>query len=76
MKNITLAVEEGVLREVRRYAAERNTSVNGLVREFLQSIADREARAERARERIARLSEASRARIGSKSWRREDLHER
>ena len=35
MKNITLAVEENVLDEARRYAANRKTTVNGLVRDFL-----------------------------------------
>ena len=35
MKNATLSVDEGVLAVVRRYAAERDSSVNRLVREFL-----------------------------------------
>ena len=35
MKNITLAVDEDVLDRVRVIAAERKTTVNGLVREYL-----------------------------------------
>jgi hypothetical protein len=34
MKTITLSVDEKVLAAVLRYAAERNSSVNALVREF------------------------------------------
>jgi len=34
MKNVTLAIEEKVLREARRYAAENDTTLNALVREF------------------------------------------
>jgi len=76
MKNITLNVDEKVLAAVRRYAAERNSSVNALVREYLASIAQREDRAAQARKRLKQLSRQSKARVGSKKWYREDLHER
>lgn len=76
MKNITLSVDEAVLAAVRRYAAERDTSVNALVREHLTRMAEQADRAARARTRIRELSEESTARIGAASWRREDLHER
>ncbi len=39
MKNVTLAVEEEVLAAVRKYASARNTTVNGLVREYLTRLA-------------------------------------
>ena len=35
MKNITLAIDEEVLRAARIYAAEHDTTVNALVREYL-----------------------------------------
>lgn len=76
MKNITLSVDEAVIRTVRLYAAERGSSVNALVREYLANLAKREDRARRARQRIRELSEQSTARIGSHSWTREDVHER
>ena len=76
MKNITLSIDEKVLAAARRYAAEHNSSVNGLVREFLGGIAQRDDRAAKARQRIRELSDASGGRIGAKSWRREELHER
>lgn len=75
MKNITLNVDEKVLAAARRYAAERNSSVNALVREYLTDIARREDRAAQARKRLKQLSRQSKARVGSKKWRREDLHE-
>ena len=76
MKNITLSVDDRVLAAVRRYAAEQNSSVNGLVREFLDGIAERQDRAREARRRLRRLSNRSPARIGSKAWSRDELHER
>ena len=76
MKNITLSVDEAVLAEVRRYAAAQDSTVNALVREFLTEVAERESRARSARRRIRQLSEKSSARIGSKTWSRDELHER
>ena len=76
MKNLTLSVDESVLAAVRQYAAARHSSVNRLVREFLTEIATREDRARRARRRLLDLSDRSTARIGPKTWSRDDLHER
>ena len=76
MKNVTLSVDEEVLSAVRKYAAERNSSVNALVREFLGAIAEREDRAKQARKRIRELSDSSEGRIGAKSWTRDELHAR
>ncbi len=76
MRNITLSIDEDVVRTVRRYAVERGSTVNALVREFLTGIANREDRARKARQRIRQLSEQSTARVGSRSWTREELYER
>jgi hypothetical protein len=76
MKNITLAVDEKVLAAVRRYTVERNSSVNALVREHLSDIAQHEDRARAARTRLLELSKRSRAKLGRKTWTRQDLHER
>ncbi len=76
MKNITLSVDERVLAAARRYAAERDTSVNGIVREFLNSIAVSQDRARKARARIKELSRRSPARIGGITWKRDELHDR
>lgn len=75
MKNITLSIDARVLKEVRRYAAARDSSVNGLVREFLTRIADSENRAKRARLRIRELSRRSAAKLGKITWSRADLHD-
>lgn len=76
MKNVTLSIDEKVLAAARRFAAEHNSSVNRLVREFLSDIAEREDRATKVRKRLQRLSNRSTARMGSKSWGRDELHER
>jgi plasmid stability protein len=76
MKNITLSVDEKVLEVVRRRAAEQNSSVNALVREYLTNLAAQEDRASKARARLVELSNQSRARLGKKTWRRDDVYDR
>ena len=76
MKNITLSVEDEVLAAVRRHAAERNSTVNALVREYLTNLAQHHDRARRARARLRQLSKQSQGRLGKKAWTREDLHDR
>ncbi|MEA2885854.1 MAG: hypothetical protein QOD11_214 [Bradyrhizobium sp.] len=75
-KNITLAIDESVLEEARIYAAKRNTSVNGLVRDFLEGIAKQEDRTERARRRLRELAERSTLEVGEVTWKRDDLYDR
>ncbi|MGV1015256.1 MAG: DUF6364 family protein [Methyloceanibacter sp.] len=75
MKNITLAIDEEVLRGVRRYAAEHDTTVNALVREYLTDLVRWEDRAAKAREELVKMSKESTARMGSWKWNRDDAYE-
>lgn len=76
MKNVTIALREGTLREARRIAADRSTSLNGMIREFLDQLIERESRVARARERIVKLCLESTAERGTGRWTRDELHER
>lgn len=76
MKNIALSVDDEVLAAARRHAAERNSTVNALVREYLTNLAQHQDRARRARMRLRQLSKHSQGRLGKKTWTREDLHDR
>jgi predicted ATPase with chaperone activity len=76
MKNITLSIDENVLAIARRHAAEQNSSVNALVRDYLTNLAAQEDRAHQARARLRELSARSAGRLGKKTWTRADLHDR
>jgi len=76
MRNITLSIDDQVLAAVRLHAAERNSTVNALVREYLTNIAEQQDRARHARARLRQLSRQSQGRLGKKTWTREDLHDR
>ena len=78
MKNITLAVDDEVLAEVRRYATDNNTTVNGIVRDYLKSIAatTKDDAAARARKRLVELSNRSEASLGDWKWNRDEVYDR
>jgi Family of unknown function (DUF6364) len=76
MKNVTLALEEATLRAARRIAAERSTSLNAMIRDYLDRLTQRESHARSARRRIAELCRDSKAEVGERSFTRDALHER
>ena len=76
MKNVTIALDESLLREARRVAADRGTTLNAMLREFLVELTERESEAVKARRRIIELCRRSRAEVGPKTWTRDELHER
>ena len=67
MRNITLSVDDDVLAAVRRHAAEHDSSVNALVREYLTNLAGHRDRARRARARLRQLSKQSQGRLAGVS---------
>jgi hypothetical protein len=76
MKNLTIALDETTLRDARRIAAERSTSLNALIRDFLERLTLRESQSRTARRRIAELCRDSKAEVGERQWTRDELHER
>jgi hypothetical protein len=76
MKNVTIAIDEALLREARKVAAERSTTLNALIREYLEQLTERESRARSARRRITELCRRSTAVVGERTWTRDELHER
>ncbi len=76
MKNVTIALDDSLLREARRIAADRSTTLNAMIREFLEELSQRESRVVKARRRIVELCRESQARVGPRTWSRDELHER
>lgn len=73
--NLTLSVDDEVVREARRHADATGTSINQLVREYLEQLAGKGDANERALE-FKRLSLAANG--DSQGWKfnRDELHER
>ena len=64
MKNISGCLEDGPYEQSRVIAAQRKTTVTGLVRQYLESLSDAEERRERAREEILKMIGTFDCRIG------------
>jgi hypothetical protein len=76
MKNITLSIEEDVLLEARKIAAQRSTTVNAMVRAHLTDLVRQKKRTRDALKRMRELAEQGGMEVGRKTWTRDDLHER
>jgi hypothetical protein len=77
--NITLSLNEKIVKEVRKIAVERDTTLTGLVREYLEKLAAESALAGRKRrelEALERTFQEIHIKMGKKTWTRADLHER
>ncbi len=66
-KNITLAIDDDLLDKARVLAAMRRTSVNEMVRGYLERVVREEAEKDEAREELLKLIDESDADLGD--WR-------
>lgn len=75
--NLTITVDDEVLRRARIRALEQGTSVNAVLREFLESYAGADVEAA-ARSRLADLARSSTASSGpgGRSWTRAEIYDR
>ncbi|CAH2407002.1 hypothetical protein [Mesorhizobium ventifaucium] len=76
MKNITLAVDDQVLEQVKLTAAEQGTTVDALVREFFATVAAKRRAKDEARVALLRLACETSGDMGGKNWNREALYDR
>lgn len=77
MANLTIAIDDGVLKRARMRALDQGTSVNALLRDYLESYAGRES-ARAAMMAFLELAEKSDSGSGpeGRTWTRESLYER
>lgn len=75
-RNLTLAIDEAVLKAARKIALDRDTSVNQLVRDFLAKLVNEQDERKRAAERIRENFRTFEVEIGERTWSRDELHER
>ena len=71
VKNITLSVGDELYEQSRVLAAQRKTTVTGLVREYLQSLSGAEQRREQARSEILKMIRRFDGKIGRMPTREE-----
>ncbi len=76
MANLTLAVDDQLLRQARLRALEQGTSVNALLREYLETFAGAHAARRQAISELLEMSSRAKSRRGDRRWTRDELYER
>ena len=74
--NLTITVDKEVLKRARIRALEQDTSVNAVLREFLNSYAGDADTKREAVDRLVGLSRDASSGRGDSAWTREELHDR
>ncbi len=76
MANLTITIDDEVLKKARIRALERGTSVNAVLRAYLESYAGVRKVREAALDDLLQLSRSAKSRRGKQRWTRDELHER
>lgn len=76
MANITLKVDDELLEKARQLAALKKTSVNAIIRKRLEEFVSTDANRQAALKGLESFYRRTKAKVGAKTWTRDDLHER
>ncbi len=73
MSNITLSIPDDVLKEAREYARKNKTSLNALIRQFLEKTFNKPKR--NSLEEFFAIADRAKATSNGKKWKREDAYD-
>jgi uncharacterized protein YdaU (DUF1376 family) len=76
MKNITVSLDDETYRRARRRAAERDTSVSAMVKQFLVEVAAGESESARLKKEQAKIRDAIQSFRAGDRLSRDELHAR
>jgi len=76
MGKLTIAMDEWVLERARTRASRQGTSLDALVRNYVESFASGEESREQAVKTLLDLSQKTESGSGGRRWTRDELHER
>ena len=73
-KNLTLSIDENLLQKARVLAAMRKTSVNEMIRSFLDASVNAEKTQDEVTAKLLKLADSSKGRMGDYRPSREDTY--
>jgi len=76
MANLTITIDDDLLRRARLRALERGTSVNAILRDYLEALAGGRDVRTSAVAKLLDLSRSAGSRRARRRWTRDELHER
>lgn len=79
--NITLSLDDKLVKEIKKLAVDRDTTLTGLVREYLEKLAAENATSGRKRRELEAVERSfkqfsRKLDYGKRTWKREDLYVR
>jgi pyruvoyl-dependent arginine decarboxylase (PvlArgDC) len=76
MANITMSIEDQLLKSARKIAIEKDTSLTGLIRDYLKELVEeKEVMKEITAAELESMFSLSEAVVGEIKWSRDDLHD-
>jgi len=76
MANLTITIDDDLLKRARLKALAQGSSVNAVLRQYLEQFAGADEERQAAIDDFLALSRASTAESGGCRWTRDELHER
>ncbi len=79
--NVTLSLDDDLVKRVRKIAVERDTTLTGMVRAYLEQVDAEHGDSDRVRRDVELFNQTfdrfqTRLDYGKRTWRREDLYDR
>lgn len=75
--NVTMSIDEGLLRKAKRVAFEKNASLNGMFRQYLEDLVSKEELGKKkSLDELKQLFKKYRSNIDMRKWKRNDLYAR
>jgi len=77
VSNITMSLDDELVKKARKIAMDKDTSITGLIRKYLQELVEQEELSNTtAAAELESLFRQSKAVVGRKTWSRDELHDR
>jgi len=77
VSNITMSLDDELMKKARKIAIDKDTSITGLIRKYLQELVEQEELSNTtAAAELESLFRQSKAVVGRKTWSRDELHDR
>ena len=77
--NVTLSLDDNLVKKVRKIAVDRETTLTAMIRKYLEEVAAEDSargRKRREREALDQSFQKFQLKIGKRNWTRDDLHAR
>ena len=76
MANITLKIDDDLLKKARQLASQKNTSINAIFNKTIQEFVRRNLNRDATLRSLDSFYKKCKAIVGKKDWTRDELHER